>query len=611
MLGSFTFILHTHLPYVLHHGKWPHGSDWLSEAVAECYIPILRMLENLHDEGLAPKISMDFSPIDLEQLADPDFAPVFIAYCNEKIAAAESDYLYFGRQGEEHLQPVAEYWREFYTTTKTAFLEKYRCNVVAGFRNLSDLGVIDAMTCGATHGYFPLLLHDDNIRGQINCAIDTHERHFGKRPRGIWLPECGYRPRYDWSPPVGPEAYRRSSEERAGIEELLAEAGLEYFVVDGTLTKGGVTVPPYQPFAVKLHEKYIAEVGPNGEPPFEYDPKRVLTDIYWVDSHKTAAANSIPTEHHSPAVFSRDPNSAARVWKAEFGYPGAGMYLDFHKKHHNSGLRYWRVTGFRTDLGDKLPYLPNDAGNQLEIDGADFVSLIEHELEEHSISHGYPGILAAPFDTELFGHWWFEGPRFLERVIRNILASNKILLTDCAEALDNYTAPRITISLPEGSWGEGGHHFVWTNKEVAWMWDVIYPLEDRFLDTLKHFKAGAPPIDAILESILEQAGRELLLLEASDWEFVISTQGAIEYSKMRFGEHANFLSKLLDLADKYDMRTGLGEDDLKFLQEAREKDRPFPKVDLSWWSNRSTRHSSSYHTPGRMPGAELANLELE
>ncbi len=582
MLGSFIFILHTHLPYVLRHGKWPHGSDWLSEAVAECYIPILGTLERLQAEGLAPKISMDFSPINLEQLTDPEFKGVFIAYCAEKILAAEEDYVYFAQNGEHHLQPLAEYWREFYSNARTQFLEKYHGDIVGGFRQLSDDGVLDAMTCGATHGYFPLLLHDDNIRGQINCAIATHEKHFGKRPRGIWLPECGYRPRYNWSPTVGPESFRKQSEDRAGIEELVAEAGLEYFVVDGALTQGGRTVPPYQPFAKALHEKYLAEVGANGEPPFGSDPNRSLTDIYWVDSSKPS---KVPGKR-SPAIFSRDPKSASRVWSAELGYPGAGVYLDFHKKHHNSGLRYWKITGVSADLAYKQPYLHDQTEWQLDLDADDFVSLVKRELEDHASAHSYPGVLAAPFDTELFGHWWFEGPRFLEKVMRRLTTphpseNEKIVLTDCAEALDSYSAPRTTISLPEGSWGEGGHHFVWTNHEVAWMWDTIYPLEDRFIKMIHGISQNR--VDETLRTILEQAARELLLLEASDWEFVISTQGAIEYSKTRFAEHAGFLTRLLDMAEHHVATTGLSVEDSDFLKAANAKDGPFQKIDLGWW----------------------------
>src|SRR5581483_9682384 len=268
------------------------------------------------------------------------------------------------------------------------------------------------------------------------------------------------------------------------------------------------------------------------------------------------------------------------------GFPGAGVYLDFHKKHHKSGLRYWRVTGARIDLGDKQPYVPYHTEWQLDLDADDFVSLVRRELEEHVEQHGRPGLLAAPFDTELFGHWWFEGPRFLEKVLRRFGHDpSDVKLTDCAEALDRYTAPHVTISLPEGSWGEGGHHFVWANHEVAWMWDTIYPLEERFLNVLHAFQA----IDALEESdtlrtIMEQAARELLLLEASDWEFVISTGGATEYSKERFAEHADFLSRLLDMAERYNSGEGLNEDDAEILQESLVKDRPFPEIDLRWWT---------------------------
>jgi 1,4-alpha-glucan branching enzyme len=271
------------------------------------------------------------------------------------------------------------------------------------------------------------------------------------------------------------------------------------------------------------------------------------------------------------------------------GYPGAGVYLDFHKKHHNSGLRYWKITGVNADLAYKQPYLADQTEWQLDLDAGDFVSLVRSELAEHSKAHGYPGMLAAPFDTELFGHWWFEGPRFLEKVMHRMTASEEIKLTDCAEALDNYTAKHSAISLPEGSWGEGGHHFVWTNNSVAWMWDTIYPLEDRFLNLIHKKKSPSKDgedlgmVNDELRAVMEQAARELLLLEASDWQFVISTQGAVEYSKTRFAEHAGALTRLLDLAEQYDAHNGLTSDDARFLQEMRSKDMAFPKIDFGWW----------------------------
>lgn len=576
MLGSFTFILHTHLPYVLHHGKWPHGSDWLSEATAECYLPILASLERLQHEGLSPRISMDFSPINLEQLADPAFIETFTTYCDEKITAAEKDYVYFAKNAEAHLQPLALFWKDFYERAKQDFLHKYDGNVVTGFRRLADAGILDAMTCGVTHGYFPLLLRDNNIRAQLRGAIATHEEHFGVRPRGIWLPECGYRPRYKWSPVLGPEGFTSEVSDRAGIEELLAEVDLEYFVIDGAMTRGGRTVPAYQPLFKELHERYLSDYGPEGEGVFKIDPNRSLADIYWVNSSGRDRAGK------QPAVFSRDPETAGRVWAADMGYPGAGVYLDFHKKHHNSGLRYWSVTGARVDLGDKVPYDPYRSEWQLDWDSDDFIKLVNAELVDHIEQTGRPGIIASPFDTELFGHWWFEGPRFLEKVLRAMSLSNEIKLTDCAEALTNYSFEKTTIALPEGSWGEGGHHYVWANKDVAWTWDTIYPLEDRFLKTLEEVWDQIEE-STLLETIMKQAARELLLLESSDWQFVISTGGAIDYSKERFAEHSEFLSHLLDMAERYVAGEGLSDEDGELLQRALIKDRPFENIDLAWW----------------------------
>jgi 1,4-alpha-glucan branching enzyme len=160
--------------------------------------------------------------------------------------------------------------------------------------------------------------------------------------------------------------------------------------------------------------------------------------------------------------------------------------------------------------------------------------------------------------------------------------SNEVRVTDCAEAVTNYSFPRTTIALPEGSWGEGGHHYVWSNKEVAWTWDTIYPLEDRFLTVLAKLQSAAEESD-LLETILKQAARELLLLESSDWQFVISTGGAIDYSKERFDEHAAFLSHLLDMAERYVTGEGLSDEDGELLQRSLVKDRPFEHIDLGWW----------------------------
>jgi 1,4-alpha-glucan branching enzyme len=586
LLGYFTFILHTHLPYVLHHGKWPHGSDWLSEAVAECYIPILEALNRLQAKGLNPRISMDFSPINLEQLSDPSFPEVFIEYLDEKITAAEKDFDYFAEIGEEHMQPLAEYWRGFYSDTKALFTEKYKCDIVAAFKRLQDDGVLDAMTCGATHGYFPLLLRDANIRAQLQTAITTHTKHFGKKPRGIWVPECGYRPTYAWKPPVGPDELRRETKERLGVEELLSEAGLEYFVVDGALTKGGIRVKTFLPYEERLKRLYDeSEEIYKVHDPFEPHADRSLAEIY----HVRSTTRELPDTQ--PAVFSRDAVTSAIVWSADMGYPGSPPYLDFHKKHHNSGHRYWAVTGSKVDLADKVQYDPAKIEAMIEQNATHFVSILEEQLKEHYDEYGYEGIIASPFDTELFGHWWFEGPRFIEKVIEKLAVDPDVRVSNCAKALDEVPGPHKTIALPEGSWGEGGGHFVWLNKEVKWTWERIYPLEEDFHQTLKVLREngamedGEIPDDT-LKLIMHQAARELLLMEASDWQFVITTKGAIDYSTERFTAHADILEALLDMAVRYMQGHGLTEEDTDLLEDAIIKDRPFETIDLAWWSDK-------------------------
>jgi len=264
------------------------------------------------------------------------------------------------------------------------------------------------------------------------------------------------------------------------------------------------------------------------------------------------------------------------------GYPGSPSYLDFHKKHHNSGLRYWRVTGGKVDLADKLPYDPSLIDPMIESNASHFVSILENTLVQHYAEYAKPGIVASPFDTELFGHWWFEGPKFIERVITLLDRNTDIRVTNCAEALDTLGFEKV-IALPEGSWGEGGHHFVWLNKEVKWMWEVIYPLEDQFLQSLNATPQAEIDQDDLLKTLFEQAARELLLLEASDWEFVISTKGAIDYSIKRFNEHADRLTALLSMIERYKKEGALTEEDTEVLESAVMEDRPFESINLNYW----------------------------
>ncbi len=203
--GFLALTLHAHLPYVVNHGTWPHGIEWLLEAAAETYLPLLRVLRNLERDGVPANFNLNLSPILLEQLAHPIFVAEFPRYLTRKIIAAREDEAYFIQSGDLHLTETARLWGRFFTAALDDF-NALGGNIVQGFRHFNDNGMIEILTCGATHGYMPLLGTDESVRAQVRTAVSTHIRHLGKRPRGIWAPECGYRPAGHWEYPSSPPA---------------------------------------------------------------------------------------------------------------------------------------------------------------------------------------------------------------------------------------------------------------------------------------------------------------------------------------------------------------------------------------------------------------------
>ena len=566
--GYFTFVLHSHLPYVLSHGKWPHGMDWLNEAAAETYIPILNALNELWDEGIAPKISIGVTPVLTEQLADDSFKTEFESYLQEKIQAAINDQVEFKKYGNSHMLQLAEMWERFYRKILSDFVDTYHYDLVSAFRELSEAGFVDLITCGATHGYFPLLGLDTSIQGQVKTAIKTHIRHYGKPPRGIWLPEAAYRPRYHWAPPVasvlGDKPYLRK-----GVDEFLSENGIEFFFVDSALLKGGKAIGVYLD-RFKALQRLWAQFEKE-RPEREEDTEKSPYEIYLVSSN--------PELKKPVAIFTRDPKTGLQVWSGEWGYPGDGWYLDFHKKRFPGGHRYWRVTSPKSDLADKQEYDPQMAESRIPENADHFVHLIKDVLREHLSATGNKGALVAPFDAELFGHWWFEGPQFLKDVIKKLANDNEVQLSNAAEILDN-KKPIEVISIPEGSWGEGGYHYIWLNEDTSWTWPHIYAAEKRMTDTLNKLDWRN---NSQLQDILKQGARELLLLESSDWQFLISTWAARDYAEMRFEEHVREFNRILDMAETVSISGKLSEKDQLYLNDSKKRDNLFPDLELDWW----------------------------
>lgn len=568
--GGFTFVLHSHLPYVLSHGKWPHGLDWLNEAAAETYIPLLNVLNEMLDGGFSPKLTIGITPVLAEQLSDGLFKEEFTNYLQQKIRTAENDEIEFRRIGEKRLASTASFWRGWYDAIRLSFEERYHRDLIGAFRELLEAGVLDIITSAATHGYLPLLSRDESIQAQIKVAIKAHEKHFGRRPRGIWLPECAYRPSYRWRPPVN-EKLKSLEYDRKGIEEFLAENDIEYFIIDSAMLKGGKAIGAYfDRFEglKRLREQFEKEVHPAVE-----DFSKSPYEVYLVNS-------SGKPEKRPVAVFTRDPRTALQVWSGEHGYPGDGWYLDFHKKYFPGGLRYWRVTGPKSDLAEKVPYEPEQVEERLEENSDHFVSLVVDLLQTHYDESGKRGILTAPYDAELFGHWWFEGTRFLQKVMKKIMTSGFVDLVTASEALDR-EHPSQVIALPEGSWGEGGYHYIWLNNDTQWTWHHIYRDEARMHELARRF---ADDTDVTLQELLKQAARELLLLQASDWQFLISTIAARDYSELRVVYHHNDFNRLCDIAEQYERTSILSDEDWNFFLECKGRDSLFPEIDLRWWA---------------------------
>jgi len=563
--GYFSFVLHSHLPYVLSHGSWPHGTDWLFEAAAETYVPLLDVCRRLADEGIHGGITLGITPILAEQLATEIFADGFVDYLTQKIEASENDVADFSRRGEGEMEGLARMWRDYYREMLEHFTDRYDRDIISAFRKLQDEGVIEIITCAATHGYLPLLGYDEAVRAQVRLGVAAYRRHFGVDPRGIWLPECAYRPAYHWEFPIEGAG---AAYDRVGVEEVLYENGIDYFIIDSHLLEGGKAVGAYLDRSGELRaiwDRFLAEHPETAvdEPRQPYEPYLVSSS----GSKKTAS------------VFTRDPKTALVVWSGEHGYPGDGNYLDFHKKHFPGGNRYWRVTGPKVDMGKKEVYRPEHIADRIGENASHFVGLVSHTLSEYRDQTGRGGIVTAPYDAELFGHWWFEGPMFIYRVLKEIHDNPEVSLTTLSGYYEQHP-PRTVVSIPEGSWGEGGFHWIWFNDWTKWTWKHIYDAEGKMVRLAREH---ADTDDPGLARVLRQMGRELLLMESSDWQFLISTWAARDYAEMRFSRHSEDFDRLFGIAR---IIIGGGEPhtgDWEFVGDMEKRDIAFGDIDISLW----------------------------
>jgi 1,4-alpha-glucan branching enzyme len=555
-VGDLVFTLHTHLPFVLNHGRWPFGSDWLCEATVQCYLPVLRTLQRLAAEEVSPTVTINLSPILCEQMANPGFRDEVTSFIQQRLESCAENRRYFADTGQHDRAALCDYWQQVYEEARADF-DALGGDVLAAFRRLWDREAIELITCAATHGYLPLLGRDESLDLQVGLAAAAHRRHFGRPPRGIWLPECAYRPRYEWTPPVGPKS-GKARYRRRGVEEFLAAHGLEYFFTDFHLVRGGRALSAYRDYFPSLRQVS----GPDAHPVYRREQRTPYT-CYLVASRGG-------TGHAT--VYVRDPETTLQVWSRDVGYPGNEWYLDFHKTHFPGGLRFWRVTHPKSDLADKQTYVPERGREQARLHAAHYIRTVRGMLERAREDAPAP-VLCSPFDTELFGHWWYEGVQWLGEVFAGLGAAGVAAAT-ASEYLDRHP-PADSITLLEGSWGEGGDHRVWLNRDTEWTWEMIYELEGQFWDLVA---AGRWTRTPLLRRIVEQMARELLLFEASDWQFLITTWSARSYAETRFAEHCRDFTRLADLAARVDGGAAPSWEDEEFLRGKEAQDFCFPAL---------------------------------
>jgi 1,4-alpha-glucan branching enzyme len=530
-------MLHSHLPFYRKAGMWPFGEESFYECMAETYIPLLNMVAELWEEGLPANITIGITPVLAEQMNDEHLKEGFLKFIDARIDAAKGDEERFQPRGESpdldklHL---ARFYLNWFQKTRDDFVNRWKRDLLGGFKQYQDLGAIEITTSAATHCFSPLLATDSSLNAQYKIGVDTYKKYFGRAPRGAWLPECAYRP---------------ANREREGVEKWLHENGIKYFFVESHQIKGGTSVEMRRVFGAYRTIEYIPAAK-------RRETGLDTTEAYWLKDHEVA-------------IMGRDEEAGYQVWSADHGYPGDGNYREFHKKDDVSGLHYWKLTSQRTDLGFKELYNPEAAMERIRQNADHYVGVVQAALTNHVKQTGQPGLLMVAFDTELFGHWWFEGIAWIKDVLKKLKQYTAVTPRTASGYLEAFP-PTKAMDLPESSWGAGGHFQVWYNHETEWMWPIIHQCERTIEKLAKEHHNGNP----LMKRAIKQAIRETLLLQSSDWPFLVTTGQAKQYAVERFNSHKERWETLIDMIES-------GKIDEKKLSEIEDIDNCFQDVDLS------------------------------
>ncbi|MFX0057318.1 MAG: 1,4-alpha-glucan branching protein domain-containing protein [Candidatus Hodarchaeota archaeon] len=524
-LGYFGLILHGHIPWCKKSGTWPAGEEWLMEAMHETYIPMLNTLRDLKERGINSALTINITPILAEQLADEYMKERFSEYMNNLIIKAENDIKRFESNPER--KKIAEFHLKNFNHALDAYYNNYYKDILGSLKWFQDKGLIELITCGATHGFLPLFESDSGIFSQIQTAVDSHKNYFKREPKGIWIPECAYRPRV-----------YKNGKMRESIDYWLNNSGIKYFFVD---SHGIIT-------ADILEEKN--DIGLNRN--FGYN---LITGV---------------------SVFGRNQKISRQVWDAKIGYPGNEFYQEFHKKDHESGLHYWRITNKNNGRDEKQLYNLEKASEMVKSQAYHFESLLKEELSQFSTLYNKEGIIISPFDFELYGHWWAEGIDWLKIIIEMIYNDNIIQMITISDYVSKYKESFSTIEMKKSSWGEGGDFRVWKSPEHGWIWPYINGSIKEFENVLQEY----PNPKGWEKRILQQIARELILMEGSDWPFLLYTKQAKEYANQRFHHHHQRFLKLIWAAKDFQDSSRISLIDLEQIESI---DSCFQDIDINYF----------------------------
>ena len=528
--GYFSLVLHAHLPFV-RHPEYPEflEEDWLYEAITEVYLPLIKILDGLHGAGAAPRLTINVSPPLCEMLSDRLLQERYTAHLENLLDLARKEERRT-RSEDTDFNAVAGMYAESLEQALDLWNNRLGRNLVAALRELQDKGVLEIITCCATHGFLPLVSTPEARRAQIAVAVANYRKHFGRNPLGIWLAECAY---------------------ERGIEDILKEFGIRYFIGDSHAILYGDPRPRFG-----VHAPVLL---PNGV-----------------------------------ALFARDVETSQQVWSAEVGYPGDPFYREFYRdvgwdlpieylsphlhkdgKRRHLGLKYFRITGRDVPQDRKGPYLPSVARERAASHAADFIEKrIAQALALREDFGGHTPFVTSPYDAELFGHWWFEGPMFLDFLFRKLHWDQDSIQTATPGDFLDASIP-IQIQEPSASsWGESGYFKVWLNEGTQWMYPYQHDAERKMTQLADSFPNPTEP----QRRILDQMARELLLAQSSDWAFQIYQGTTVEYSSKRFRSHIQRFNLLAEMVES-------GRFDDRLLTEIELRDNLFPELSYEVYSS--------------------------